>query len=349
MSVSSKKLLSYRRWLLAITVFIALLSPFVGLWHLQAWGDRVFHFVGQRHLNFPLQTRLQQLADNLVEQGIIDSSLMFKLLVRWNYDFQKFQAGDYRFNNSTTARQVIERIIAGEVHLELVLQLTIPEGFTLKKIIARLVKQGIGQQEQLTALAYDKQFLASLNIVSSSLEGYLYPATYRFYKKSPDGQQIFSAMVAKLRSVIPDDYHHQLKQRRLTFDQALTMASLIELETAHDDERPLVAEVIWSRLRDNVPLGIDASIIYGIKDYRGDLTWKHLKDRNNPYNTRIHKGLPPTPIASPSLSSLLAVVNPSNKGNYFYVLIPDGKKRHHFSKSLREHNHYVRKLIQATR
>lgn len=347
MVVVSKKL--YRRWLSAIVAFVVLLLPFVGLWHLQAWGDRTFHFGGQRHLSFPPQTRLQQLADDLVVQGIIDSSLMFKLLVRWNYDFQKFQAGDYRFDNSTTARQVIERIIAGEVHLELVLQLTIPEGFTLKKIITRLVNQGVGQQEELTVLAHDRQFLTSLEISMPSLEGYLYPATYRFYQKLPDGRQLFSAMVAKLRSVIPNDYYDQLKQRRLTFDQALTMASLIELETAHDDERPRVAEVIWSRLKDNTPLGIDASIIYGIKDYRGDLTWKHLKDRNNPYNTRIHKGLPPTPIASPSLNSLLAVVNPSDDGNYFYVLIPDGRKRHHFSKSLREHNRHVRKLIRATR
>ena len=347
MDVVARK--SYRRWLLAIIAFVALLSPFVGLWHLQAWGDRPVYFAGQRDLSFPSQTSLQQLADDLVAQGIIDSSLMFKLLVRWNYNFQKFQAGNYRFNNSTTARQVIERIIAGEVHLELVLQLTIPEGFTLKKIIARLAKQGVGGQEQLTTLAHDQQFLASLAITGSSLEGYLYPATYRFYQKLPDGHQVFSTMVAKLHSMIPDDYHNQLAQRSLTFYQALTMASLIELETAHDDERPLVAEVIWSRLRDNVPLGIDASIIYGIKDYRGDLTWQHLKDRNNPYNSRVHKGLPPTPIASPSISSLLAVVNPSAEGNYFYVLIPDGRKRHHFSKSLREHNRHVRKLIKATR
>lgn len=347
MGIVDKK--SYRRWLLATVSFVVLLSPFVVLWYLQAWGDRPLYFAGQRDLSFPPQTRLQQLADDLVAQRIIDSSLLFKLLVRWNYDFQKFQAGDYRFSNSTTARQVIERIIAGEVHQELVLQLAIPEGFTLKKIIARLVKQGVGQQEELTTLAHDQQFLASLTISAPSLEGYLYPATYRFYQKLPDGQQAFSAMVAKLRSVIPDDYHDKLAQRSLTFHQALTMASLIELETAHDDERPLVAEVIWSRLKDNAPLGIDASIIYGIKDYRGDLTWQHLKDRNNPYNSRVHKGLPPTPIASPSLSSLLAVVNPSDEGNYFYVLIPDGKKRHHFSKSLREHNRHVRKLIRATR
>ena len=349
MVISGKKLLSYRRWLLAIACFVVLLLPFIGLWHLQAWGDRPLTFVGQRHLSFPPQTRLQQLADDLVAQELIDSSLMFKLLVRWNYDFQKFQAGDYRFNNSTTARQVIERIIAGEVHLELVLQLTIPEGFTLKKIIARLVKLGVGSQEELTELAHDRQFLTSLEISGVSLEGYLYPATYRFYQQLPAGRQVFSAMVNKLYSVVPSDYRDKLKQYRLTFDQALTMASLIELETAHDDERPRVAEVIWSRLRDNTPLGIDASIIYGIKDYRGDLTWKHLKDRDNPYNTRIHKGLPPTPIASPSLNSLLAVVNPSNDGNYFYVLIPDGRKRHHFSKSLREHNRHVRKLIRATR
>lgn len=335
---------------LAVAILSSLLLlSVVCAWGLQVWGEKVLHVPSPRLIHFPSHTSLAKLAQNLETAEVISSAFLFRLLVRYKHDFQKFQAGRYRFSGEVTANSIATTIARGEVHRELILQLTIPEGFTLAKIIARMVEKGISDKATLSKLVKDRAFIKSLKIKATTLEGYLYPATYKFYDRIPTGQKVLVIMVAKLRAIIPPDYTQKIASRGLSLHEAITMASLIELETAHDDERAKIAEVIWLRLRDKIPLGIDASIIYGIKDYRGNLRRKHLTDPTNPYNTRIHRGLPPGPIGSPSLASLLALINPAQEGNYFYVLIPDGRKRHHFSKSLQEHNRHVQKLIRATR
>lgn len=330
-------------------LLLLLLLAVAGVWGLQVWGESFSHVPAPRVINFPPHTSLAKLAQDLETVEVIDSALLFRLLVRYKHDFQKFQAGKYRFADAVTANGIATTITQGEVHRELKLQLTIPEGFTLTKIIARMGEKGIDDKATLTKLVQDRAFIKSLKIKALTLEGYLYPATYKFYDRAPTGREVLAAMVAKLQAIIPPDYRQKIASRGLSLHEAITMASLIELETAHDDERAKISEVIWLRLKDKIPLGIDAAIIYGIKDYRGDLRRSHLTDPKNPYNTRIHRDLPPGPIGSPSLASLLAIINPAQEGNYFYVLIPDGRKRHHFSKSLQEHNRHVQKLIRATR
>ncbi|MCB0359276.1 MAG: endolytic transglycosylase MltG, partial [Bdellovibrionales bacterium] len=206
----------------------------------------------------------------------------------------------------------------------------------------------IGTAEELTAIAHDREFITSLNLDADSLEGYIYPATY-FFTTRPSGKEFFSRAVATFWERLPADYMARIEERGLTLHQAVTFASLIELETRYADEKPLIAEVIWRRLKIGMALGIDASIIYGIEDYEGDLKFSHLRDGNNPYNTRIHPGLPPGPIGSPDVDSLRAVVEPADVGSLYYVLDVDTDGRHHFSKSLSEHNRYVRKLRAAAR
>ena len=164
---------------------------------------------------------------------------------------------------------------------------TIPEGFTYKKITDRLVAGGVGSPEEFAALEKSKTFLTEHKIPSSSVEGYLYPATYPF-SKTPTAQQVLSRMIDTFWDNLPPDYVERLSEKDLTLEQAVIFASLIELETAHDDERNMVSEVIWNRLKNNITLGIDASIIYGVADYKGNLRRKHLDDASNPYNTRIH-------------------------------------------------------------
>jgi UPF0755 protein len=135
----------------------------------------------------------------------------------------------------------------------------------------------------------------------------------------------------------------------LTLAQAVTFASLVETETKVSSEKPLISEVIWRRIKSGEPLGIDAALIYGIPDYAGDIKRSHLRDRKNPYNTRFIKGLPPTPIGSPSISALTAVLEPAAAGNRFFVAMTDGSGRHHFSATLEEHTRWVRELVKATR
>ena len=153
-------------------------------------------------------------------------------------------------------------------------------------------------------------------------------------------------MVETFWNRLPEDYVAQLESLGLSLHEAVIFASLIEKETAIEDEKPKVAEVIWNRLKRKDALGIDAAVIYGIKDYDGQIRWSHLRDRKNPYNLRIHRGLPPGPIGAVSVSSLQAILEPTSEGYYFYVLKVNSGGRHHFSKTLKEHNLYVQKLVR---
>jgi len=237
-------------------------------------------------------------------------------------------------------------MVAGDIYVPVVAQVSIPEGFTVGKIIDRLVANGVSTKTNLQKLAADKEFIRSLKVPSDSLEGFLYPATYRYTDKLPTGEQAIREMVETFWSKLPENYEAKVNERGLSLQSAVTFASLIELETLHEDEKPYVSEVIWRRLKTNQPLGIDAAIIYGIPNFNGDLTWKNLKDNSNPYNLRLHKGFPPTPIGNPSVNSLQAVLTPSQKGYNYYVLEAGPEGRHHFSVTLDEHNSYVRKYLK---
>jgi len=291
---------------------------------------------------------LSRLSDSLADKGVIDHAFLFRVWVRYFSDFSKFQAGPYFFEASVAPQEIAAKMIGGEVHMPVILQIAVPEGFTVQRIFDTLLSRGIGEKSDYKRLARDKTFLSKLNIPSTSLEGYLYPATYPFLEV-PSPEEAISRMARAFWENLPPDYEASVNEMGLTLNEAVTFASLIELETGRDDEREMVSEVIWNRLKRPMALGIDASVIYGIEDYDGRIRFSHLRDRNNPYNTRIHPGLPPTPIGSPSKKSLLAVLNPTSYGNYYYVVDADDMSRHRFSKTLQEHNRHVRDLVRVQR
>lgn len=296
---------------------------------------------------FDLQkgVNLQKLSKDLSEAGIIDSSLLFRATVRFIGHFQ-VKAGHYKFEPRVSPKDVYRILREGDEFKEVVLSITIPEGFTLEKILKRLEGNGLGSYDELANLILKERWLEGHGVSSPTLEGYLYPETYVYHNQLPTARQVIGDMVKSFFNHLPENYENQLKEKNLTLNQGVIFASLIELETKHDDERLKVSEVIWNRLRDKAPLAIDAALIYGIKGYDGDIKTRDLRDPLNPYNTRIHKGLPPTAIGAPSRASLEAVLNPTRENYYFYVLVADGQERHHFSKTLAEHNFYVDKLLK---
>jgi UPF0755 protein len=282
----------------------------------------------------------------LYKKGVISSPKLFSLLVKSKYNYSLFKAGKYLFDGSVSPQKVINSIVGGNVYKKVLFSFTIPEGFSLQKVNSRLQKEGYLLDAKLAML----QVLKKWNIKTNSLEGYLYPATYKFYDKKPSSFQIYDSMVSEFFKRLPKDFLSQVERSNLSLYKTIIIASMIEKETGIGAEKPLVAEVILNRIKKGIPLAIDATIIYGIKDYKGDLTYRHLSDKKNIYNTRVHKGLPPTPICSPTISSLQAVLSPSNYGYLFYVTLAGDKlKRHHFSKTLKEHNLYVRKLVEYSR
>ena len=314
-----------------------------------SWSEREHPLESPVLVEFPRATSLEELSSSLKSTGLLDSALLFRLWVRFYSDYPKFQAGSYRFLDSASPREIAAAMIKGDVYTPVVFQYTIPEGFTLKNVVKKLVARGVGTGGEFEALLADKTFLKSLGLSGRGLEGYLYPATYTF-SEFPSPREALSEAVRVFWKELPEDYEARVEKLGLSLHKAVIFASLIELETPHDDERNHVSEVIWRRLKRKIPLAIDSTLIYGIEDYRGNITRKHLRDAGNKYNSRIHRGLPPTPISSPSIASLLAVLTPSDKGYLYFVVDADsGDSRHHFSRSVKEHNRYVRKLVAAGR
>ena len=336
----------FLKLLLALVLCAGIVAS-TGWYLLSNWSQVLGPLPEELVLEFKPGTKLKELAVHLQNQSAIDDADMFVMWVRAQRNYNSFQAGTYKIEPRSSPSTIISKLVKGESFEPVVLTYTIPEGFTAKQVMERLAAQGVGHIVANLNLINDKKFLQSLNIPGPTLEGFIFPATYS-YTVIPTAHQAVKNMVDTFWQKLPKDYEQAVKTKGLTLYQAITFASLIELETKHDEEKSLISEVIWSRLKDGVPLAIDAAVIYGIADYNGDIKTKHLKDPENPYNTRIHKGLPPTPIGAPGTKAIEAVLTPSSLKYYFYVLKP-GDTRHYFSKSLKEHNENVKKYVEWAR
>lgn len=330
-----------RRYFLWFASLVILLIPVI------AFISYAFLFSPQtpdKHVHIQIQpgTGLNKVASALQTSGVIRSALALKLLARWNQQSGKIQAGNYQFKDPASPGDILTRLIQGDVEK---VSLTIPEGFTLQQIIDRTAEKGFGQKEKLSSLAYDTNFIQSLGIEAESLEGYLFPETYLF-ASGVDEQTLLRMMVDQFRSYADSELLAAAQKLGLTLHQWLTLASIIEKETGIVEEMPLISSVFHNRLQRNIPLQTDPTVIYGIKDFDGNITRKHLKTPG-PYNTYLNRGLPPGPIASPGLAALKAAVRPAETKLLYFVARGDGG--HTFSKTLKEHNIAVREYLNQRR
>lgn len=322
-----------------------------GWFYLDQWSRQTHPLVNESTIfSVPQGIGLKSLSQDLYSKNIIDNPTRFSLWARISGSFEEIKAGQYKVHQGVSPQQLLLMLKEGRTWHELLMEWTIPEGFTLAQIFARVSSVSGIPEKSFYQLSENKPFVQMLlRNHGEHLEGFLFPATYKIYDQQPDPELIVSQMTGEFFRRLPKQYLNECEKLGLNLKEAVTFASLIEKETRIADERAMVSEVIWNRLKKGISLGIDASIIYGIPDFDGNLRRKHLSDRKNKYNTRIHGGLPPGPIGSPGLESMKAVLTPSDQGNYYYVLLPDSGGRHHFSKTLREHNQYVRKLVRAQR
>lgn len=281
-------------------------------------------------------TSLHKIAHQLEDSGVIRNALALRLLARWEQRAGQVQAGTYRFQSAARPAQILERLIKGDVEK---VSLTIPEGFTLQQIIARIAEAGYGRAETLTQLAHDRDFIHSLQIDADSLEGYLFPETYLF-APGVDERTLLQMMTSQFRAHLDAQLLQQAKAHGLNLHPLVTLASIIEKETAAIEEMPLISSVFHNRLKRGIPLQTDPTVIYGIKDFDGNITRKDLTTPT-PYNTYLIRGLPPGPICSPGLDALRAAAAPATTRYLYFVARGDGS--HQFSTTLREHNAAVRR------
>ncbi len=285
-------------------------------------------------LEFEQGAGFRQIANSLNEKGLIKDKTAFLLLARLRGSTKSVQAGEYEFSASMSPASILQMLEKG---LVVRYPVTIPEGYNIRDIADLLERKGLCKKERFLAMASDKALLVSSGIDALTAEGFLFPDTYYIYKGEPEGAIIVN-MISRFREVFTDDLKKRAMSVELSINNLLTLASVVEKETGQASERPRIARVFLNRLKKGMMLQSDPTVIYGIKDFNGNLTKKDLLTET-PYNTYRRRGLPAGPIANPGLDSIKAVLYPED-GHYLYFVSKNGGT-HYFSKTLSEHNRAV--------
>ena len=294
-----------------------------------------------RIIEIPKGQSLAQVAQALYNAGVVDHPFLFNLAARLTGRQQSLKSGEYRLSPSQSYDAILDILHRGRVVLHPV---TLPEGFTLVQIVDRLAEAGLLDRQAALDLAYDKEYLKELGIEAESLEGFLFPDTYRF-AKGLSARAILGRMFRRFK-VAWQPLAKSAKELGLSRLQAVTLASIIEREVSLDEERPLVSAVYHNRLHRKMPLQADPTVIYGMADFNGNLTKADLRN-DTPYNTYTRSGLPPGPICSPGRASLIAAVHPAQAKFLYFVARGDGS--HYFSASYRNHVNAVNRYQKRRR
>jgi UPF0755 protein len=271
----------------------------------------------------------RHIANQLQQQGVIRNARAFLLL---HYvTVHSLKAGEYKFDQPASGRDVLDRLIKGDIYVHTVV---IPEGFNLYDIANAIEQAGLGSRAEFVKIANDPAPVKDIDPDATSLEGYLFPDTYLF-TRTQSVRDMVTEMLKRFR--------HQAQQVGLTTDyhRVVTMASIVEKETAAPEERPLVASVYYNRLADRMPLAADPSVIYAALAagrYTGTIHQSDLAF-DSPYNTYRYAGLPPGPISNPGKSSLEAALHPATSDYLYFV--SDDNGHHRFAHTLDEHNRNV--------
>lgn len=296
-------------------------------------------------IEIPSGSDTDSIAALLFAEGLIQNELAFRVYARRQADGQALIAGIYNLSPSMPVEEIYAAINNGLVYVETA-WFTIPEGFTVEQIAARLAEDGLVEEETFLALAREPAaelvaefpFLSDLDNpdISYTLEGYLFPDTYEVYT-SAAAIDLARIMLRRMDQVLKElDYSRHADTRGLSLHEILTIASLVEREVRVDHERKVVAGVIYNRLEIDQLLQIDATIQYILGETKEFLTYADL-EVPSPYNTYLHAGLPPGPIAAPGKPSIAAVLEPEKTNYFFYNYKYDNTGEHFFSETYAEH------------
>lgn len=311
-------------------ISLALLLLCVAVGALFFWGYRDLyapreHDKAEQYIQIPRGLTPSQIISRLAAEGVIKHEWPLLVYLKWTGAGARLKAGEYRFPSPISPLEVLARLEEGEQRPD---RFTVIEGWTRWDIAAameRIPDLKLESSDAALALMNDTSAIRDLDAEATNLEGYLYPDTYNFPADVTPASMI-AAMVKRFRQQWKPEWTEKARALNMTPRQIVTIASLIETESKLKDERPVVASVIYNRLNKQMPLGIDSAIIYAAKlagKWKNDgKIYKSDLERDSPYNTRLHPGLPPGPIASPSLSSLEAALNPASTDYLYYVREP---------------------------
>lgn len=284
----------------------------------------------------PQRSSLSATARILQDNGVIKSSAKFKILASIMGLTGKVKPGEYEFELPAHPITILRMITEGRVKRY---RVTIPEGLTASEIADEIEEKGLGNKEKFMELVNDDKAKQKYRIASPSLEGYLFPETYMIDKTMSE-KRIIKTMLDRFFTEVTPDLIKDAEKNGMSLHEVVTLASMIEKETAIDQERPTISAVFHNRLKKNMRLQCDPTVIYGLKDFNGNLTKADLK-KKHPYNTYVINGLPKGPIANPGFASIKAAVYPAKNDMLYFVSMRNGA--HIFSKTYREHAENVRK------
>jgi UPF0755 protein len=278
-----------------------------------------------------------QISQILQHEGIVRHWYWFLAYLKVMRRSAHLQAGEYLFEQPASVAHVAEKLIRGQVYYH---EVTIPEGFSMFDIADLVQQKGLLASDDFLQAACQVNRLSDLVSLKGNLEGYLFPDTYHL-TRGTRAEEFVGMMTSKFRDVYGKKIELPLKRTPYNLNEIITMASLIEKETAIDDERPLVAAVLYNRLKRRMPLQCDPTVIYAAKlkgNFRGKIFVSDL-GMDSPYNTYVRLGLPPAPIANPGIRSIEAALMPANVDYLYFVSNNNGG--HIFSKTLEEHQKAV--------
>jgi UPF0755 protein len=286
----------------------------------------------------PRGDTLHEIASQLTGEGVIDNALTFRFLAKLQHVDAEVRAGEYRFGAHMTQREVLRALVTGGA--QVATWVTIPEGFTAAQIARRLHDVGAGSIADFQE-AFRRGTLDVDGARTKSLEGFLFPSTY-LVPLASSPQAIAAIMTAEFLKELPPDAARRANALHVTVPQAVTVASLVEREAKSESDRPKIAGVIYNRLRLGMPLQVDATIEYALQRHKAALSFADLRI-DSPYNTYLHAGLPPTPIANPGLASLQAALMPAHGSDLYYVYCGHGT--HAFATTLAQHQANVARCL----
>ena len=320
-----------------------------GFWGLLAmiWAViSLFYYQGtrpvsqdSRSITFEVQPgmTLKQVAFELFNQRLIISPSAFQAIAYIQDKEKQIMVGEFSLSPSMLPTEIIMRLTSGKTILY---ALTIPEGYRITEIASLLDTQGLANSEVFKLQTQDMNLIESMDIPIDSLEGYLFPETYYLSKLTPENKIVEKMVNTFKEKVLTSNLLKSVKESPLSLHEIITLASLIEKETGLDSERKLISSVFHNRLKKNMRLQTDPTVIYAIEKFDGNIRKRDLKI-DSPYNTYRYKGLPPGPISSPGIKSIEAAISPIKSNHLYFVSRKDGS--HHFSNTLVEHNRAVKK------